>query len=176
MDNDDDAPPELVEVTGVQEQEEENEVPFKVPITIVTGMRPSPTRLITNLGSGLTRFRGYLGAGKTTLLNYILTAQHGKKVAVIMNGKSLDIGFRSRPPSLTVIRVQQSLGTVSAPSRMRLPVFQTKSGKALDIEKSLTVNKGGEQVEEWLEVGNGCICCSVKYGDRRRAYSPLASH
>lgn len=33
---------------------------------------------------------------------------------------------------------------------------------ALDIEKSLTVNKGGEQVEEWLEVGNGCICCSVK--------------
>lgn len=35
--------------------------------------------------------------------------------------------------------------------------------KAFDIEKSLTVNKGGEQVEEWLEVGNGCICCSVKY-------------
>ncbi|KAI5463351.1 CobW/HypB/UreG, nucleotide-binding domain-containing protein [Mariannaea sp. PMI_226] len=33
---------------------------------------------------------------------------------------------------------------------------------ALDIEKSLTVNKGGEQVEEWLDVGNGCICCSVK--------------
>jgi G3E family GTPase len=34
---------------------------------------------------------------------------------------------------------------------------------AVDIEKSLTVNKDGEQVEEWLEVGNGCICCSVKY-------------
>jgi len=34
---------------------------------------------------------------------------------------------------------------------------------AIDIEKSLTVNKGGEKVEEWLEVGNGCICCSVKY-------------
>lgn len=33
---------------------------------------------------------------------------------------------------------------------------------ALDIEKSLTVNKDGESVEEWLEVGNGCICCSVK--------------
>jgi len=24
------------------------------------------------------------------------------------------------------------------------------------------VNKGGEQVEEWLELANGCICCSVK--------------
>ncbi|CAK7268822.1 hypothetical protein SEPCBS57363_003288 [Sporothrix epigloea] len=33
---------------------------------------------------------------------------------------------------------------------------------ALDIEKSLTVNKNGESVEEWLDVGNGCICCSVK--------------
>ena len=33
---------------------------------------------------------------------------------------------------------------------------------AADIEKSLTVNKEGQQVEEWLELANGCICCSVK--------------
>lgn len=37
----------------------------KVPLTIVTG---------------------YLGAGKTTLVNYILKEQHGKKIAVILNG------------------------------------------------------------------------------------------
>jgi G3E family GTPase len=28
---------------------------------------------------------GFLGSGKTTLLNHILTAQHGKRIAVIEN-------------------------------------------------------------------------------------------
>lgn len=32
-----------------------------------------------------TVLTGYLGAGKTTLLNYILTKQHGKRIAVIVN-------------------------------------------------------------------------------------------
>ncbi|KAI0111895.1 cobW-domain-containing protein [Daldinia grandis] len=44
----------------------------------------------------------------------------------------------------------------------RIAVIMNEFGDSLDIEKSLTVNKGGEQVEEWLDVGNGCICCSVK--------------
>jgi Ni2+-binding GTPase involved in maturation of urease and hydrogenase len=33
----------------------------------------------------VTVLTGFLGAGKTTLLNHILTAQHGKKIAVIEN-------------------------------------------------------------------------------------------
>ncbi|RAL17685.1 CobW family GTP-binding protein [Aspergillus homomorphus CBS 101889] len=33
---------------------------------------------------------------------------------------------------------------------------------ATDIEKPLTVNQDGQEVTEWMEVGNGCICCSVK--------------
>ncbi|KAI1874776.1 hypothetical protein JX265_003458 [Neoarthrinium moseri] len=44
----------------------------------------------------------------------------------------------------------------------KIAVIMNEFGDSLDIEKSLTVNKGDEQVEEWLEVGNGCICCSVK--------------
>ncbi|KAI1409435.1 COBW domain-containing protein [Hypoxylon sp. FL1857] len=44
----------------------------------------------------------------------------------------------------------------------RIAVIMNEFGDSLDIEKSLTINKGGEQVEEWLDVGNGCICCSVK--------------
>ncbi|KUL85377.1 hypothetical protein ZTR_06998 [Talaromyces verruculosus] len=112
--DDEDGPPELVEVTAfpeslnldnkekVEEREKETgELISRVPITLVTG---------------------YLGAGKTTLLNYILTEKHGKKIAVIMN----------------------------------------EFGDSTDIEKSLTVNQNGQEVTEWLDVGNGCICCSVK--------------
>ncbi|CAD6453776.1 56381a79-515e-432f-88a9-f06468ae5a33 [Sclerotinia trifoliorum] len=100
MDLDDDIPM-LVDVEGKEGNIEDEAKPIKVPITIVTG---------------------YLGAGKTTLMNYILNEQHGKKIAVILN----------------------------------------EFGDSADIEKSLTVNTGSEQVEEWLDVGNGCICCSVK--------------
>ncbi|TGO09145.1 hypothetical protein BTUL_0177g00040 [Botrytis tulipae] len=110
MDVDDDIPM-LVDVEGKEVNAEEKEAkPIKVPITIVTG------KFYNNITNH--ELQGYLGAGKTTLMNYILNEQHGKKIAVILN--------------------------------------------AADIEKSLTVNTGSEQVEEWLDVGNGCICCSVK--------------
>lgn len=33
----------------------------------------------------VTIVTGYLGAGKTTFLNYILTEQHEKRIAVILN-------------------------------------------------------------------------------------------
>ena len=46
--------------------------------------------------SDVTQVTGFLGAGKTTLVNYILNENHGKKVG--------DLGFISPsppPPSLT---------------------------------------------------------------------------
>lgn len=73
----------------------------KVPITIITG---------------------FLGAGKTTLMNYILAEQHGKRIAVILN----------------------------------------EFGEGSSIEKSMSVGQEGELFEEWLELRNGCLCCSVK--------------
>ena len=39
---------------------------------------------------------------------------------------------------------------------------QVLYNKAADIEKSLTVSQNGQEVQEWLELGNGCICCSIK--------------
>ncbi|KAL8727185.1 MAG: hypothetical protein Q9166_006222 [cf. Caloplaca sp. 2 TL-2023] len=38
----------------------------------------------------------------------------------------------------------------------------TEFGDSADIEKSLTISQQGQQVEEWLELPNGCLCCSIK--------------
>lgn len=44
----------------------------------------------------------------------------------------------------------------------KIAVILNEFGNSADIEKSLTVNKDGEQVEQWLELANGCLCCTVR--------------
>ncbi|RKP12965.1 COBW domain-containing protein 6 [Piptocephalis cylindrospora] len=44
----------------------------------------------------------------------------------------------------------------------RIAVILNEFGASSDIEKRMTVGQGDEQVEEWLELKNGCLCCSVK--------------
>eukprot|EP01111_Echinosteliopsis_oligospora_P013942 TRINITY_DN5142_c0_g1_i2.p1 TRINITY_DN5142_c0_g1~~TRINITY_DN5142_c0_g1_i2.p1 ORF type:complete len:371 (+),score=73.10 TRINITY_DN5142_c0_g1_i2:19-1131(+) len=80
--------------------------------TVSSASKKVPVSLIT----------GFLGAGKTTLLNYVLTENHGKRIAVIQN----------------------------------------EFGEAVGVETAMVTGKDGEKVQEWLELPNGCICCSVR--------------
>ena len=71
--------------------------PSRVPVTIITGC---------------------LGSGKTTLLNYILTADHGYRIAVIENEFGEDIGI-------------EQLVATSGVTRDILPEFYTVSNGCL---------------------------------------------
>ena len=99
--------PELVEIEDVDDDNS------KVPVTIVTGF----------LGRILPTTACFLGAGKTTLINYILTASHGKRIAVILN----DFGEGSAEESVVTLK-----------------------------------DKSAGVFEEWMELRNGCLCCSLK--------------
>ncbi|KAF1987505.1 vitamin b12 biosynthesis, cobw-like protein [Aulographum hederae CBS 113979] len=44
----------------------------------------------------------------------------------------------------------------------KIAVILNEFGDSADIEKSLTVSQEGQQVEEWLDLANGCICCTAK--------------
>lgn len=61
------------------------EIPDLVPIE--SDSPPLDSLEVTAISSTVpvTIVTGYLGAGKTTFLNYILTEQHNKRIAVILN-------------------------------------------------------------------------------------------
>lgn len=103
--------------------DEEEEPPLAVEITENEFETPQPD-LEGAFPVGVTVITGYLGAGKSTLVNYILNAQHGKKIAVILN----------------------------------------EFGEEIGVERAM-INDGtdGALVEEWVELPNGCVCCTVKH-------------
>lgn len=47
-------------------------------------------------------------------------------------------------------------------SNKRLAVILNEFGDSSEIEKSITIKNKGEVYEEWLDLGNGCLCCSLK--------------
>ncbi|XP_050739860.1 COBW domain-containing protein 1-like [Eriocheir sinensis] len=44
----------------------------------------------------------------------------------------------------------------------KIAVILNEFGEGSSLEKSLNIGHGGELFEEWLELRNGCLCCSVK--------------
>ncbi|KAK9475210.1 CobW/HypB/UreG, nucleotide-binding domain-containing protein [Dipodascopsis tothii] len=54
------------------------------------------------------------------------------------------------------------LRNIMAQTSKRIAVIMNEFGDSMDIEKSLSVYDNGKTYTEWLELGNGCLCCSVK--------------
>ncbi|XKL64572.1 hypothetical protein PGB90_004658 [Kerria lacca] len=44
----------------------------------------------------------------------------------------------------------------------RVAVILNEFGEGSALEKSIAVSKDGDLFEEWLELRNGCLCCSMK--------------
>lgn len=44
----------------------------------------------------------------------------------------------------------------------RIAVILNEFGDSSDIERSLSVSNGSELCEEWLDLKNGCMCCTLK--------------
>eukprot|EP01104_Vermistella_antarctica_P014430 TRINITY_DN4543_c0_g1_i1.p1 TRINITY_DN4543_c0_g1~~TRINITY_DN4543_c0_g1_i1.p1 ORF type:complete len:402 (+),score=57.12 TRINITY_DN4543_c0_g1_i1:41-1246(+) len=44
----------------------------------------------------------------------------------------------------------------------RIAVIQNEFGEDIGIEKATVMGEDGQESQEWLELPNGCVCCSVK--------------
>jgi hypothetical protein len=94
-----------------------------VPVSIITGMLNSFDRLT---------YGGFLGSGKTTLLNYILTKNHGKRIAVIEN----------------------EFGEIGIDDAL----IQDKFADKEEVVWEIIVYLSGQI----FLMNNGCICCTVR--------------
>ncbi|KAK9361301.1 CobW/HypB/UreG, nucleotide-binding domain-containing protein [Lipomyces starkeyi] len=54
------------------------------------------------------------------------------------------------------------LNNIMQQTNKKIAVIMNEFGDSVDIEKSLAVSDGTKHYTEWLELGNGCLCCSVK--------------
>ncbi|WAR23132.1 CBWD1-like protein [Mya arenaria] len=48
------------------------------------------------------------------------------------------------------------------PATSKVPITIITGFLGDSVEKSMSVGSEGERYEEWLELRNGCLCCSVK--------------
>ncbi|ANB15983.1 hypothetical protein AWJ20_3632 [Sugiyamaella lignohabitans] len=54
------------------------------------------------------------------------------------------------------------LNYVATQKEKKIAMIMNEFGSTADIERALTVRDGQSIYEEWLELDNGCLCCTVK--------------
>lgn len=54
------------------------------------------------------------------------------------------------------------LNYIAGQKEKKIAVILNEFGDSADIEKSLSIKDGTSVYEEWVELDNGCLCCTVK--------------
>lgn len=54
------------------------------------------------------------------------------------------------------------LQNIGKTANKRLAIILNEFGDSSVIEKSVTIQDQDDSVQEWLDIGNGCLCCTVK--------------
>lgn len=84
--------------------------------------------------------------------------------------KELDITDEKTKIPITIITGYLGSGKstllemIGKSSKKRLAIILNEFGDSSAIEKAITVKdtENNESVQEWLDLGNGCLCCTVK--------------
>ena len=84
-------------------------------------------------------------------MNYLLTAQHNKRIAVILN--DFGEGRCMRSQRMADYRWESCCA-----------VLEQVAGAS--VEQSLVMGQDGRVFEEWLQLSNGCLCCTVKCAEQ----------
>ena len=89
-------------------------------------------------------------SGKTTLVNYILTARHGCRCAVLLNELADSADIERALVKEPEVRAGVSQPPTPPPTTHHHPRPPARQGAE------------AAPLAEWRELENGCICCSAK--------------
>ncbi|KAL7468412.1 hypothetical protein ACHAXS_008645 [Conticribra weissflogii] len=133
------------------DDDSDDEIPILADLDVVDSKAtPAGTKDPSNLQPvPVTILTGFLGSGKTTLVRNILTShKHNKRIAVIEN----EFGGGE-----TNAQLAQRLNlTLNDLSTLSVETMIAKDGTNHDI------NTERSNLADFIELSNGCVCCTVK--------------